>query len=117
MTYASAGHPPPLLRRGEEHINLADAQSLPLGVEAATEFREAKITLNPADVLIIFTDGITESMDTQNRMFALEGLVRVCAQRPETAQDLIDAVGAELIDFTADRPLDDDQTLVVLRRC
>ncbi len=117
FSYASAGHPPPLLRRGDEHISLGDAQSLPLGIEAATEFREAKVTLNPADVLIIFTDGITESTDARDRMFGLEGLINVSAQHRETAQNLIDAVGAELTDFTGDRPLDDDQTLVVLRKC
>ncbi|MBN9418553.1 MAG: serine/threonine-protein phosphatase [Candidatus Eremiobacteraeota bacterium] len=60
IVYASAGHDPPFLRRGGELLELP-AQSLPLGVEFAETFEESSVAFQGEDLLVVYTDGLTDS--------------------------------------------------------
>lgn len=60
IVYASAGHDPPFLRRGRELLELP-AQSLPLGVEMAETFEESSVPFAGEDLLVVYTDGLTDS--------------------------------------------------------
>jgi serine phosphatase RsbU (regulator of sigma subunit)/anti-sigma regulatory factor (Ser/Thr protein kinase) len=61
IVYANAGHPPPLLRTADGRIIELRASGLPLGIHAANGGGDASATLQPGDLLVLYTDGLTEA--------------------------------------------------------
>jgi phosphoserine phosphatase RsbU/P len=115
LTYASAGHNPPLLkRRGEPGVASLDAaQQLPLGIYSDQKYDEGTLLLQRGDRIVFYTDGITEAEDPSGVLFGqgrLEEVVERCCDSPD---QLIQRVLAVVDQFTADQPLRDDRTLVV----
>lgn len=118
---ASAGHPAPLLRRADgalEQVALKAGRLLGYSHELL-EFPEAHIALEPGDSLYFFTDGIFEARaGKQKEMFGLERvrtLVHACAaNRP--LPDCADAAKLAIDRFTGSKELQDDLTLLILRR-
>lgn len=83
LTYANAGHNPPLLLRGSgEMIWLREGGTI-LGTFPEATYREATIELRSGDRLIFYTDGITEAQAPDGEMFGEERLTAVCAERRE----------------------------------
>src|SRR3954471_22933259 len=62
LTYSTAGHNPPRLVRGDRIISLDQNRALPMGIEAQEAFGQATIQLQRGDLLLLYTDGITETM-------------------------------------------------------
>lgn len=117
LTYATAGHGPPRLKRCDAGTMAAlDAVAgLPLGVVEDERYEEATHTLHRGDQLIFYTDGITEARNPAGEMFGLERVDDVLeACRPD-ANALIAAVLSSLDAFTAGRPAEDDRTLIVAK--
>lgn len=117
LTYASAGHNPPRLKRCVDGTvaSLDAAQSLPLGIVDNQDFVEARQTFVPGDQVVFYTDGITEAMDPAGRMFGLERLdksLEVCSLDADgLIHTVLDAVHA----FADGHPPDDDRTLLVAK--
>ena len=116
IQYACAGHNPPLLVNQRGQVSALDeAQTLPLAVTSDTNFPEATVNLSCSDTLILYTDGITEAVNTKGEQYGSSRLLNcVCAKSP-SAQHIIDCVNRHLAAFTSDAPQDDDQTIVALR--
>ena len=137
LTYANAGHPPPrILRRcgtspdrGQDEPGAADSPTSrtigglngpagpPLGVIAGLSYQHATTTLGADDVLVLYTDGITEMMNSTRDLYGTDRLDWVIAERSAdcTARHLIEAILASVVDHGQGQPLADDQTLLVLR--
>ncbi len=117
LTYASAGHPPPRLKRCDDGSMAAlDAVShLPLGIEADTRYEQAGMRLRAGDQLIFYTDGITEAFNPGREQFGVERLDAVLGACRPHAASLIAAVLEAVSTFTAGRPADDDRTLLVAK--
>ncbi len=121
LTYARAGHNPPRLVRGGKVLVLEETGALPLGIVDELVYEEATIVLQPGDLLLLFTDGITEasaptddveggSLYGTNRLDALlldsiEGNAMTCIER----------IRAELAAFRGNAPPTDDQTVIAIR--
>ena len=86
LTYARAGHPPPLLRRAADgSIGALDAVgSYPLGIDESETFQEAAVQLERGDTLLLYTDGITEAQGTAEDLFGVDRLTRVSRRRRPT---------------------------------
>ncbi|ROS26247.1 SpoIIE family protein phosphatase [Cellulomonas sp. PhB150] len=114
LTYARAGHPPPLLRLpGGEVVPLDDAATTPLGIaDPAGHATSGKVTIPAGATLVLFTDGLIERRDRGLRE-GIAGLVATLSAQP----DDLDATGVRdaLIDalLTGDRQEDDVCVLVV----
>jgi sigma-B regulation protein RsbU (phosphoserine phosphatase) len=121
LSYSTAGHNPPRLRRaGEDRVRgLGGHVSLPLGIDAGETYRDATERLGPGDVLVLYTDGITEARGPDGDMFGVERLDRVLLDPDNegcaSARDLLASVLSDLRRFTDGRPAGDDRTLLVLR--
>jgi len=113
LKYASAGHPPPRLSRGDEVRRLDGASGIPLGVEGESFYQEASVQLQPGDRLVLFTDGITESVDTAGQMFGDERLDELLRVPAESAVDLVERVVHSVQAFRAERLPSDDETCLV----
>ena len=116
IQYACAGHNPPLLvdRHGKVTA-LDEAQALPLAVASDTEFPEATRKLSPSDTLMLYTDGITEAVNTEGEQYGSSRLLNCVCAKSRSAQHIIDCVNRHLAAFILDKPQDDDQTMVALR--
>ena len=114
LSYSSAGHNPPRLRRCGEStvVSLDGARRLPLGLMTDEVYEDSTIELRPGDRLAIYTDGITEAISTQGELFGTHRLDDVLAVCRGTARELVDDVVNAVSAYTADQPPADDQTLL-----
>jgi phosphoserine phosphatase RsbU/P len=117
LVYASAGHHPPMIHRGNVvQVSTVERQAPPLGLAQGDEFRDRHVMLARGDVLAFYTDGVIEARNTHGDWFGLTGLERVL--RMHTEQDPEEIAGAvvdAVIAHMAGQPLADDTTVVVLK--
>jgi serine phosphatase RsbU (regulator of sigma subunit) len=117
LTYTNAGHNPALFIQADGKVRNLEAQGLPLAMLPGNAYEEATLDLAAGDLLVVYTDGITEAADPRDEEFGLEALTRlVVAQRQETLEALDAALLGELDRFTQGAPYLDDRTLLMLRR-
>jgi len=115
LVYTNAGHLPPLLRRASGRWETLEATGMVLGVFDGARYQQAAGRIEPGDVLVLHTDGVTEAQDASGTFFD-ERLVEAIDRSPGApAQDIANRVAAALERFALGEP-SDDRTLVVLRR-
>jgi sigma-B regulation protein RsbU (phosphoserine phosphatase) len=114
MRYVSAGHNPALLRRASGAVEQIKATGVPMGMFPNASWREESVVMERGDLLCVYSDGITEALDTADEEFGLERLARLMSAEPpgRVCETVFDAVSA----FAGEAPQYDDQTLLVLRR-
>ncbi|MCU0302805.1 MAG: PP2C family protein-serine/threonine phosphatase [Thermoanaerobaculales bacterium] len=114
---AAAGHPPPLLRRAGGGVLEVGAGSFPLGAIADAAYTEERIGLAAGDLLVLFSDGVVETIDPEGRQFGWERLIRLLEglEGEPTAKEVRDLVLREVWDFKASADQVDDVTIVVAR--
>src|SRR2546425_3270156 len=117
VKYCSAGHPPALLLRANGKLESLSEGGMLLGVVPATPYVCGSFDLGAGDVLMIYSDGITESLNSAGEEFGygnLEDQLR-CAQSGAADAVLFSVLGA-VQDFAAASPLVDDMSLAIVRR-
>jgi phosphoserine phosphatase RsbU/P len=115
LTYACAGHNPPLLRRcGQQTVTALDEiGGPPLGLFEAIEYDQTTLTLRPDDTLAFYTDGITEAMDPAGAQFGIQRLDAILGRCDLDAPGIVRAVIEGVDAFTGGHPPEDDRTLLV----
>lgn len=117
LEYVNAGHNPPLLVRAGGEVEELKEGGLPVGVRQAVSYRRGEVALEPGDVLLIYSDGITEATDREGREFTAARLVEVVRRFPGAlASELQELIDQELGEFMGTAPRLDDMTLIVVRR-
>lgn len=114
---ALAGHAPPILLRtatGEDGV-VGDGD-LPLGVSGETRYKPETVRMEPGDVFVMTTDGITETLDSDEDQYGVEGL-RDCvvAAGCESASDLVKTILRDVDRHSGGREAKDDRTLLVVK--
>lgn len=117
-TIVNAGHLPPLLRNAQGRLLKigVDESGLPLGIKPDTEYQQAEITLEPGDSLILFTDGVTESMDPRNEIYGMKRLLSFLEGAPAASEALGEALVEDVERFGEGRAQRDDICIICLRR-
>ncbi|HLV00907.1 MAG TPA: SpoIIE family protein phosphatase [Acidobacteriota bacterium] len=120
LTYVNAGHNPPMLfrTRGHSGLDLIRLQTggTIVGMFENASYKKETIELEPEDLLVIFTDGITEAVNSRGEEFGearLEGVIRKTLNRDAT--HILNAILDATAQFSKDIPQADDQTLLVAR--
>ncbi len=117
LTFANAGHDWPLWLRAGGQIQNLSANGYLLGAFKDIKLDEREIQITPGDILVFFTDGITESRNVQGRFFGEEKLHEILkTYHGATAEQLTKKIMAEVLAFTGDTPQSDDLTLFVVKR-
>ena len=118
LSYANGGHNLPVIFHADGSSTvLPYTQGLALAVLSGFDFEEGEITLAPGDTLVLYTDGVTEAMDTEKEEFGMERLRAVFAGgQPESAKTANEAVFAAVREFVGDAPQSDDITCLTLKR-
>jgi serine phosphatase RsbU (regulator of sigma subunit) len=115
LSYVNAAHCPPLIvRAGGLHASL-EATSMPVGLLVDARFESAEDKLEDGDKLVIYSDGVTESENTQGEFFGKQRLREVVAAHAgESCAAIHDAVVKAVAVFTEGAPQADDITVLVL---
>ncbi|MCY3576612.1 MAG: SpoIIE family protein phosphatase [bacterium] len=118
LTYSIAGHDPPLLISADGSVTeLPLTKGVALGIAPDVVYTQESVTLAPGDTVVLFTDGVTEAMNTDNQQFGLERLTEVFeGKSPTSALEANEAVFNQVRIFAGDAPQSDDITCLTLRR-
>lgn len=117
VQYCSAGHPPALLLRANGKLELLSEGGMLLGVIPATPYVCGSFTLEPGDVLMTYSDGITESVNCDGEEFDYERLeAQLRRAQADDANAVLFSVLGAVQDFAGASPLVDDMTLAIVRR-
>ena len=120
LRYANAAHNPPLIwRRLRNAVERLDAPGLLIGLQPEAQYGCEQIVLDPGDVLLCYTDGVTEASGLNGERFdeqrLLQALQAAC-RSGVGAQAILDQLFSRLDRFVGpDRPLEDDASMVVLQ--
>jgi phosphoserine phosphatase RsbU/P len=117
ISHASAGHPPPRLKRcSDGSLALLDGHhGLPLGILAEERYPDGVAQLVPGDQIVFYTDGVTEAENPAGEPFGLRRLDQVLANCAVGAGDLLKEVLRELESFTGGVTPTDDRTVLVAK--
>ncbi|HJZ48211.1 MAG TPA: PP2C family protein-serine/threonine phosphatase [Roseiflexaceae bacterium] len=117
LTYCNAGHNPPYrLRDGAEPLPLRNT-GIPLGITRDTAWTATTTTLEPGDLLILYTDGVSEAQNWHGELFEVERMLGAAGECPErTAPTVQNCILAAIDRFVGDAPQSDDLTLLVVMR-
>jgi len=119
LTYCNAGHNPPYLlsAQNRDTVQALSRTGMVLGVVEDTTWKKETIRLAPGDVLVLYTDGVTDAESGQGSFFGRERLLEIAqANLGRSAQDIQDALIAGVHQFMGDAPQFDDITLVIAVR-
>jgi serine phosphatase RsbU (regulator of sigma subunit) len=119
LQYVNAGHNPPIIVRPRtqccELFHLR-AEAVPIGVYSEAPFKATQFQLAKDDILVAYTDGITEAANTAGQLWGverLESLLRSCSRM--VPGEIVERILAEVSDFANGEPQRDDVTLVVMK--
>lgn len=117
LTYANAGHPPGLLfRHSGRSCQWLDADGLIMGIRDSVTFEEKQLQLQSGDLLLLYTDGVTEADDGRGQFFGNERLCEILRScHRESPQTIIDTILLRVAAFSVTIPLEDDVTMVVMK--
>jgi serine phosphatase RsbU (regulator of sigma subunit)/pSer/pThr/pTyr-binding forkhead associated (FHA) protein len=117
LLHANAGHNPPMLMRTTGEVQMLEGGGPPLGILKIAPYGEQRGHLAPGDMLVIYSDGVTEANNGNLDEFGEERLVRVLREnRHRPAVEIVQAVTEAVAEFAAGAPQADDITLVVAKR-
>ena len=117
LSYTNAGHNAGLLVRADGTSERLEGNGLPLGLFPIAEYEREEVTLVPGDLVVLYTDGITEAADEAGEEFGIERLEKVVKEQArEPLVALAVAIETAVEVFAEERRFADDRTLVILRR-
>jgi serine phosphatase RsbU (regulator of sigma subunit) len=117
LTYANAGHNPPVWMRAQGSVEKLSRTMIALGVLDSPNVTQRTITIQPGESVLLYTDGLTEAFSPQGEFFGESRLLEIVgATLPPSAEGLIAALQSQLLDFVGLEGLADDLTMLALRR-
>lgn len=116
MRYIRAGHNPPVLRRAAGRLERLEVGGLPLGIMASAHFEEGSVTLDSGDLLVVFTDGVTEAENERQEEYGEPRLLEVVrGLGVDTAAEGLKIVMSAVDAFVGRTRQHDDITALVMR--
>jgi phosphoserine phosphatase RsbU/P len=116
LIFSNAGHNPPVLFRSQGRIEYLEEGGVALGVLAEAAYDERPVALNPGDVLLFFTDGVSEAESPTGEHFGQQRIEQtVAALTARSSTEIMAGVIAAVKEWTGERGQSDDLTLVVLK--
>lgn len=118
MRFACGGHNPPLwYHAATGTVDYVTAQGVAVGIFKEAEFALDRLRMEPGDIFVLYTDGITEVLNGEEEEFGEDRLEALIRQHTAlSAQELADRILETINDFAAEQELSDDATLVIVKR-
>jgi serine phosphatase RsbU (regulator of sigma subunit) len=116
LAYTNAGHSPPLLLDPDGSARFIERGGLPLGMFRQTRYYEYYLSLEPGQVLVLYTDGVTEAINASGEEYGTERLERVVREgRHLRARELIDFIHSDVQKWTDGQGASDDITFFIVK--
>jgi len=117
LTYTNAGHNPPYLLQSDGGvIQLDQRHGLVVAAMEGMVYGEDKITVIPGDLLLMYTDGVTEAMDVNEKLYSDERLTSLMSSRRfESAEEIVDVTVSDVWDYQGDAEQADDVTVLAVQ--
>jgi sigma-B regulation protein RsbU (phosphoserine phosphatase) len=117
VEYVSCGHLPPFLRRAGGAVEMLSAGGLPVGLFDQLKPKVRRAAMRPGDLLFLYTDGVTEAVDAEEREFGEERLLDLLTRSEgANAAESIARVKAAVSEFSRGEPQFDDLTCLAITR-
>jgi phosphoserine phosphatase RsbU/P len=116
FVFSNAGHNPPMLIRPGGEFRFVEYGDTPLGMFYDTHYHQHFIRFEPEQVMVVYTDGITEAANESGEEYGQERFAKrvlECIDKP--AKEMIDDIRKGVADFTGRKLLDDDGTLFIVK--
>jgi PAS domain S-box-containing protein len=117
LVYANAGHPPPLLFRGStgDFVEL-EVTGIALGALCGMEYEERRMSLSTGDVLVLYTDGVTEAINHDVVQYGTKRLRSVVRKSHSlSAQEIMESILEDISRFSGDQAQFDDITMIIVK--
>jgi sigma-B regulation protein RsbU (phosphoserine phosphatase) len=116
LAYTNAGHNPPLLMDADGTANFMERGGLPLGMFRNTRYYAYYQAIEPGQILVLYTDGVTEATSQNGEEYGRDRLEEaVRANRDLSARDLITAIQQDVLVWTEGRGATDDMTFFIVK--
>lgn len=116
FSYANAGHNPPFRIRRDGSMELLTVGGLLLGAFPDAQYDETAIALEAGDILVFYTDGVTESYDSDGNEFGIERLRAMVQERRDLpARDMVAQIAESVRKFQSADTVQDDLTLSIVK--
>jgi sigma-B regulation protein RsbU (phosphoserine phosphatase) len=117
LTYVNAGHNPPLVFRSYDGtVEKLLPTGIVLGAVENAEYKSLSINIAQDDAVVMYTDGITESMNSKQEMFGEKRLIEIIRKNAYlSAQVILEQILSDVKTFAGDTPQSDDITLLILK--
>jgi sigma-B regulation protein RsbU (phosphoserine phosphatase) len=117
LLYINGGHNPPILLRADGSQKLLDLGGVPLGIFGDARYSESVVDFLPGDLLVLYTDGVTDARNERDETFGLDGLIRVAKeQKDRRAYEICQAITNAVHDFSDEvGGPEDDLTVSVIK--
>jgi len=118
MLYCNAGHNPPCLLRSVGRVEELHGTGIPLGVFETASWEVGQVQCSSGSALVLYTDGVTEAQDRQERAFGSQRLIQAAQEAAfgpqRSAQGIQEAILGSVAEFSQGAPQLDDITLVII---
>jgi sigma-B regulation protein RsbU (phosphoserine phosphatase) len=117
FTFSNAGHPKPfIVHAATKRCETVEESDIAIGIWPDISAIETSVYLAPNDIVLLFTDGVEETINTKHEMFGIERIKRFLVENFHlSAQELTEKLLTELKLFTKGAIIHDDYTLIVLK--
>jgi sigma-B regulation protein RsbU (phosphoserine phosphatase) len=116
LAFVNAGHEPPVLRRASGAVERLEPSGPAAGMFPDADFRAHEVTLSPGDLLLAFTDGVTEERSPYGELFGEQRLLTLVGSAGASARDLLARIDGELGAHRGEIEPSDDVTMIAARR-
>jgi PAS domain S-box-containing protein len=113
LSIACGGHPPPIIRRANGSVEVANCTGPLLGLPVDLAFVEESVELGPGDIVVLYTDGVTEAHHRNQPLFGEERLVEVIGRSESDVDRVADAILAAVSEYGPAEPRDDVAVVIV----
>jgi sigma-B regulation protein RsbU (phosphoserine phosphatase) len=114
FTYCNAGHPPGLILRDGKIVELG-SDNMVLGVDRDQKFQQSLVDLNSGDILLLYTDGLADAMNFEQKTFGRQRIVEAFSQGGATAQAVLENLLWSMRRFAGLTKRTDDVTMIVAK--
>src|SRR5437762_410488 len=116
LAYANAGHNPPLLIAADGSARFDERGGVPLGMFRDTRYYEHYLTIAPGELLVLYTDGVTEATNPAGEEYGLIRMIEaVKRDKNLTARELIDSIHQDVVNWTDGAGATDDVTFFIIK--
>jgi len=118
LTFSNAGHGPLFCyRSAKRSCTLTKLDGVPIGIDEDSVYKQAKVKLNHGDIVILYTDGVTEMRNEQQEEYGLQRVNRLIVENSYlNAEEIVSLLVDDLEKFRGQEPPHDDTTILVLKR-